>query len=100
MMRSVTAVPHEDKLQRLKDNNCDGLTTNMQKGDVIYIPGGWLVAESVPEDSGLVYGARSTCLAKTSSNHQSVEALMDLQVASGKKVDKMRLAVDALDDAD
>eukprot|EP00959_Pyramimonas_sp_CCMP1952_P471611 9498690-Pyramimonas_sp.AAC.1 len=81
-----------ETLSALKDRGVMIMSANVNAGDAIYIPSGWLVAESV-DTGAMVYGVRETVLFKGAGS-DSYDELLDLN--PGKKHPKQEAVAECL----
>ena len=85
-----------EELKLLNDKGVVPLTAEVKAGDTIYIPSGWIVAESVVSGA-MVYGVRKTVLFKGAGSN-SYDELLGL--SAGKKHPKQEAVAEFLKPVD
>lgn len=77
---------------RLKQFIDAGLTAKyivQKKGDMLYVPQGWLVTEICAAGHSMILGARKSYMAKSEEGTKRYELAVALYKASGRNVDRM-----------
>ena len=83
-------------LDKANASGCPMLTCMQTKGDLLYLPAGWMTVELVTKGV-LVYGVRKTFFIRSSEQLASYNALISMYTLAKKNTDKMTVAVGHLE---
>lgn len=84
-----------DKLKELKSHGCPIKYVMRKPSQRLYMPPGYIAVEHCIEGV-LVYGARQTVLIRSSLSFDNYEALISVLAASGRAVQRMEEALEAM----
>ena len=84
-----------ETLATLKSHGCSVIYVCQEKGQVVFLPAGWLAGEAV-FDGVLVHGSRKSALSKEDGAARPYEALLGSYAADKKDIVKMQMVLKAM----